>query len=58
MLKDLPNRVIYMAASTLKNKYKELKKKMPSVAHFQPNPTSLSWSKDMLVLDCLNIGLV
>ena len=49
MLKDLPNRVIYMAASTLKNKYKELKKKMPSVAHFQPNPTSLSWSKDMLV---------
>ena len=50
MLKDLPNRVIYMVASTLKNKYKELKKKkMPPVAHFQPNLTSLSWSKDMLV---------
>ena len=49
MLKDLPNRVIYMVALTLKNKYKELKKKKPPVAHFQPNPTSLSGSKDMLV---------
>ena len=48
MLKGIPNRVIYMAASIFKNKYEELKKYL-LWSIFNQTSTSFSGSKDMLV---------
>ena len=48
MLKGIQNRMIYMAAPTF---FKEVQiiKRMPPVICFQPNLTSFSGSKGMLV---------
>ena len=56
MLKCIPNRVIYMATLTFKNKYQELSKCL-LWSIFNQISISYSGSKDVGT-DCLNIGLV
>ena len=56
MLKCIPNRMIYMATLTFKNKYQELSKCL-LWSIFNQISISYSGSKDVGT-DCLNIGLV
>ena len=55
--KEIPNRVIYMAAPTFK-KLLQIIKKLPPVVHFQPSPHFIYCVKRYICKDCLNIGLV
>ena len=56
MLKGIPNRMIYVAASTFKNKYKNWNN--ASCGPFPTKPHFFQWVKRYVGNDCLNTGVV